>query len=94
MSPAKKKPASTVLPVALPALAPMLDLPAGTEVAGVEVKGDILLLTLTGTDCAQDRTDAEYSVDAHGRRTFTRFKPPNGDASGITPDPDPTEEKE
>jgi hypothetical protein len=96
MSP-RKKPVEptevTVLSVRVASLARLLDLPAGVEVVDVRIlAGGALTLTLTGVDTDQDRTDAEWSVDAHGRRSFVRFKPPAGDSAGINPDP--TEEEE
>lgn len=89
MSPAAAKrtdPASahTVLPVSVPALAALLDLPAGINVVSAVVEGDALLLTLAGVDWAgvrghkakrgaktPERITADYTVDAHGHRSLT-----------------------
>lgn len=89
MSP-RKKPAveATVLSVSVDALARLLDLPAGVEVVDVQVDGQELALTLTGVDTTEDTIDADYTVEAGGRRRFGFFKP--ADSAGT----DPLEEKE
>lgn len=102
--------AHTVLPVAVPALATVLDLPAGTEVVSAVVEGDELLITLAGVDWAgvrgwkakrgaktPERITADYSVDAHGHRSLTTLAVPAGDDGGITDDagdPDPDQLEE
>lgn len=102
--------AQTVLPVSVPALAVVLDLPTGTEVVSAVVEGDQLLLTLAGVDWAgvrgwkakrgattPERITAEYNVDAHGRRSLNTLAVTEGDAAGITeaePEPDPDQTEE
>lgn len=99
MSPTKKADpaaAQTVLPVAVPLIATVLDLPAGIEVVSVVVEGDQLLLTLAGVDWAgvrgwkakrgaktPERITAEYSVDAHGHRSLTTLAVAAGDSGGV-----------
>lgn len=88
MSPKKKPAESTFLRVS--ALAPLLDLPAGVEVTSVQGTYSLgWTLTLTGVDTTEDTIDADYTVDAAGRRTFNTFKP-----TSESTNPDPTEEKE
>ncbi len=101
MSPAKKADlaaAHTVLPVSVPLLATVLDLPNGTEVVSAVVQDDQLLLTLSGVAWdgvrgweakrgakTPERITAEYSVDAHGHRSLTTLAiTTESDAGGIT----------
>ncbi len=94
--------AQTVLPVAVPALAVILDLPAGTEVVTAVIEGDQLLLTLAGVDWASvrgwdakrgartpEQITADYSVDAHGHRSLTALAMPADDSGGIADEPPP-----
>lgn len=77
MSPTKKA-SGPVLDVAVSLLPALLDFPAGTTIAGVEVEGDVLRLRLAGDDLpAAEQITADYSVDAAGRRTFNTFKLPD-----------------
>lgn len=97
---------SPVLPVAIPLLATVLDLPAGVTVTSATVEGGAVMLTLDGVDWADvrgwkprrgastpERITAEYSVDTKGRRSLNCLALPDDDSGGIV-ETDPTEEKE
>lgn len=70
--------------VPLATLGTLLDLPAGVTVIGFDVAGGpvspqgVVELYLEGVVAVDDsdHVTAEYSVDAHGHRTFLRFKAP------------------
>ncbi|MCA1569750.1 MAG: hypothetical protein LC798_05395 [Chloroflexi bacterium] len=93
--------------IPLESLAILLDLPAGVEVTEVEVDGDAVDLTLAGEGwdkpkkgrgkkaTAAERITADYTVDAHGHRTFNAFKLPDDRQDQPRDDaPDNPEDKE
>lgn len=85
---------ATNLSISTGVLARLLDLPLGVEVVDVRIlAGGALTLTLTGVETTEETIDVDYTVEPDGRRSFGFFKPAV-DSSGITLDPDPTEEKE
>lgn len=82
--------------VPLATLGTLLDLPAGVSVVGVDLAGGPVSegsvdLYLEGVQLLVDGEEitAEYSVDAHGHRSFVRFKAPEPTPEPLPPPEDP-----